>query len=60
MFAIYWKVKSIYTHTKKYWNGLFPSLAGHAAFNKRINKLESVFVTLIEPYQKKCLQIFMM
>ena len=46
-------IKSIYTHAKRYWNELFPSLAGYAAFNKRMNRLESVFVALIELYQKE-------
>ena len=46
-------IKDIYNHAKRYWSNLFPSLAGYAAFNKRINKLESVFVALIELYQKE-------
>lgn len=46
-------VKSIYNHAKRYWSDLFPSLSGYSAFNKRINKLESVFIALVELYQKE-------
>ena len=49
----YRNLKQIYAHAKDYWIDLFPKLPSYVAFNQRLNRLESVFVPLIELYQEQ-------
>lgn len=42
------KVKSMHTHIGKYWLSWFPKLPAYQTFLARMNRLESVFQTLID------------
>lgn len=41
------KVKSMHTHMRRHWPGWFPKLPAYQTFINRLNRLESVFPTLI-------------
>lgn len=41
------KLKSMHTHIQKYWLTWFPTLPAYQTFNRRINRIQEVFPTLI-------------
>ena len=42
-----YKIKSMYTHIKRYWHSWFPSLPSYQAFNDRLNRLCDGFAILM-------------